>query len=205
MLMKPFKRLVYVAKNETGSISMYVLIFMVFFLPFVIWVGVNLPLKMEGTHEVKQMTSNTADSIISRLDESELTKGKVVIDYAKAKPIAEDMVRSTLKLDENDMPSGEGMLQDQIPIKVSDLSGLESLPKTSEGAYELPSEAGVFIYIVNNPTEKKILIDKLSPIDKTTAIVQANIPFGKVSMINGKTMIHKTGVSEAGLHVDRQS
>ena len=96
--------------NESGSISMYILIFMVFFLPFAVWIGVHLPVKFELSQQLKQIVSNTADSMIVRLDQERLSQGKVEVDFDEAVEIGKEMMRKSLGLDENWRADNEGLL-----------------------------------------------------------------------------------------------
>lgn len=191
-----------VSSNEKGSASMYFIIFMMFFLPFAIWVGVQLPLKYETTYTVKQMVSNTADSIISQLDNDALARGVVSVKANDADEIAREMIHTTLNTDEEGQPSGEGILKDPVPIHSPlSLDDITSLPQNEEtGEYILPQETGVYVYIINNPP-KVIDIEGLLPIDHTSVVVHANIPV----TANGTTVIHRTGVSEAQIHTGRES
>lgn len=189
--------------NEKGSVSIYVLIFMIFFLPFVIWVGVQLPIKIESTYSVKQMVSNTADSIISRVDIEELAAGRIAVNMDEAKDVAKPMIQNTLNLDENNDPSGKGLLKENIPIEI--VEGIWHLPQDENEEYMLPQEVGVYVYIVNNPTGSVMRIANLLPIERTSVIVQANIPIEDGGFMGGRTVIHKTGFSEAQLKAGKPS
>lgn len=195
MKIKWFNRIKKTIRNEKGSISIYVIIFMVFFLPFICWIGVQLPLKYEVQDSVKQITSNTTDSMISRLDSNLLADGLVEVDVNEAMQVADSMIRTSLNLDENGNPKGDGILQEHIdingPYTLEDLDDL----KVEDGAYVLPQDPGVYVYVLNHPSQ--INIKGLLPINQTSVIVQANIPVETKGLLGGRALIHKTGFSEA--------
>lgn len=218
-----------VLKNQNGSITMYTIIFMIFFLPFALWVGVNLPMKYQYTYEIKELVSNTADSMISRLDYDELAKGHVKIDEVEAVELAEDMIRSGFNLDTNDNPSGEGILKETIPIREvitiddSNLSAFAdrdgagvytlSLPSIQNKLHgtkqeeelvnnEIQEKKGVHLYIINEPSTAFKIKGINSPITETTVIVHAVIPVENGGLLGGRTVIHRTGVSEAQINTN---
>mgnify|MGYP001277063028 CR=1 FL=1 len=191
-------------KNQQGTISLYVLILMIVFVPFTIWVGVQLPEKIQATYTIKQMAMNTADSMITRLDQDALSHGRVKVDVSEGTKVAELMIRGTLHLDAEGKPSGKGVLKDTIPIHfsetVADMEKIEN-PDTGEIRYKLPDATGVYVYILNEPSNPVTILTESGPIivDHTTAIVRANIPI-ETGGFASRTMIHKTGVAEAVLN-----
>lgn len=197
------ERCQHILKKETGSASMYMIIFMVFFLPFALWIGVKLPMKIESTYTIKQMVDNAADSAVSRLDEESLTQGEVAIDPTEANEVVNALIRKTLNLDENGNPSGKGILKEQIPFySPLTIQNIQSLPKDSKtGEYILPEDVGVYVYIVNNPTTS-ISVKGILPITKTSVIVRANIPIENGGWLGNRVVVHKTGVSEAELNIN---
>lgn len=199
MFNKFFKRIENVTRNETGSVSVYFIIFMIFFLPFSIWIGVQLPLKYEAGYKVNQMAQNTADSIVSRLDHVELANGRVAIDLVEAEEVSNMIVRTVLNLDEHNNPSGKGLIprDEKIPIELLSWSTLEKDTKSNE--YLLPEEVGVYVYVINNPTET-IKIKNLLPLDKTSVVVHAVIPVEDGGMFGHRNIIKRTGVAEAEIY-----
>lgn len=191
-------------ENQKGSISMFILIIMIVFLPFTIWVGVQLPEKIQATYAIKQMAMNTADSVITRLDQAALSHGNVRVDMTEGMEVADLMIRGTLNLDEEGNPSGKGVLKEQIPIHfadtVTDLEKIEN-PATGEIRYKLPDKTGVYVYILNEPANPVTILTENGPIDieDTTVIVRANIPI-ETGGFASRTMIRKTGVAEASLN-----
>lgn len=191
-------------KNKQGSISMFVLIMMLVLLPWTIWVGVHLPQKVQATYSVKQMAINTANSIITRLDETALSEGHVRVDVAEGVEIAELMVKGTLNLDENYNPSGEGLLQERVPIWYAfSLDDLKTVENADSGDvyYKLPNETGVYVFFINEPTEKLTVLTENGPVEleNTSVIVRANIPI-ETGGLASRTMITKTGIAEATLN-----
>lgn len=188
---------------------------MIFFLPFAIWVGVHLPIKYEATYAIKQMTSNTADSIVSRLDKESLAKGIVWIDTEEAKETAELMVKGTLNLDEDWLASEGGILNHDntdgpFPfhfVEIRDSYTLEEefpVDEREDGEIVLPREKGVYVYVLNGlPYGEVVKFKDLPPIENTSVIVRANIPVSTGSLFGGEegTVITRTGVSEAQLHI----
>ncbi len=205
MLSKIKERINRTIKNENGSVSVYFIIFMIFFLPFAIWIGVQLPVKYELGDEVTQMVQNTADSIISRLDQPALASGTLKIDEQEATTVADSIIKESLNLDDNFDPSGKGVLKEHIPVyiqHIDDLSNLSVDPDT--GAYVLPQDVGVYVYLIDNPSQP-IQIEDVSPIDKTSVVVQANIPVEDGGMFGMRNVIHRTGVSEAHIYTGENS
>lgn len=186
--------------NENGSISIYIIIFMVFFLPFALWVGSQVPLKYEMSETVRQMTYNTADSMISRLDQSSIASGHPEIDVAEAMSVADSMLRKTMNLDIDGNPTGKGMLKEQIsiigPFTESDILALP----VEDGDIVLPTDVGVYVYVLNNPSMLSgITIKGLNPILNNSVIVRANIPLVSGGL-GGRAVVHQTGVSEVSLN-----
>jgi len=198
--------------NESGSISMYILIFMVFFLPFAVWIGVHLPVKFELSQQLKQIVSNTADSMIVRLDQERLSQGKVEVDFDEAVEIGKEMMRKSLGLDENWQADNEGLLiyDKPIPFYAKEITSIYALKEEfgdtmENGEYVIPEDVGVYIYVLNNlPYGQSIKFKGLLAIEDSSAvvIVRANIPVGGGYASPGKatTVIHQTGVSEANIH-----
>ena len=217
-----------ITNNEEGSIMTYVIIFMVFFLPFAVWVGVQLPIKYQYTYEIKQTTNNMADSMISRLDETELAKGKVVVKEEEALEVATSMMRAAYNLDENLEPINDGVIKEKLNLHFHWLDGLEEIGSVfdeEEGElvlpdYKLPDECenpeyrngqperceikphetdGVHVFVLNGIAEgTQIHFQNIElPIQNTSVIVHANIPVETDGLLGGRTVITRTGISEA--------
>lgn len=191
-------------REEKGSISMFVMVLMIVLLPFGLWVGVQLPEKIQATYAVKQMAMNTADSIITRLDESALSQGHVRVDIDEAREIADLIIRETLNLDSEGNPSGKGVLKEPIQIHFLDGNDLIPVDESYNGqpTYTLPRDPGVYVYILNEPTPRYVYTEWRSDpvwIENTSVIVRANIPIQTFTEAS-RTMISKTGVSEATIN-----
>lgn len=219
MFGKVRRRINQIVNNQKGSTSIYFIIFMIFFLPFAIWVGVHLPVKYEATYTVKQMTSNTADSIVSRLDKEALSRGVVWIDPVEAEDVARRMIQTTLNLDDDWFSSEEGILNhdnDDGPfpfhfVEIRDSYSLQNefpIDERVDGEIILPEEKGVYVYVLNGlPYGEEVKFKGLLPIDKTSVIVRANIPVSTGSLfgVEEGTVISKTGVSEAQIYIGEES
>lgn len=189
-------------KSEHGSISLFVLIMMIVLLPYTFWVGVHLPQKIQATYAIKQMAMNTADSIITRLDESALSDGRVRVDVEQGMEIADLMIRGTLNLDENYNPSGEGLLKERVPVwYATSLDRLDTVEDDGRVYYKLPEETGVYVYFLNEPERTFTILTENGPIEiaNTSVVVRANVPI-ETGGLASRTMITKTGVSEVTLN-----
>lgn len=216
MIKKIKKRIKQSVENNKGSAMMYFIIFMIFFLPFAIWVGIHLPIKYESTYTIKQMVSNTADSIVSRLHEEEIAEGKVWINPNLAKEVAVSMVKETLNVeyveaDKHFIVSDQSVIgSKQIPFHFTEFKDLIdinndiTLEKDGNGTFILPDSKGIYVYILNGlPYGEEVKFKDLTPIENTSVIVRANIPVSTGSLFGGEegTVIKKTGYSEAFFHV----
>ena len=125
------------------------------------------------------------------------------------------MVRGTLNLDKDWLASEDGILNHdntdgQFPfyfVEIKDSYGLQEEPtlsKKHEGEIILPREKGVYVYVLNGlPYSEVVKFEDLPPIENTSVIVRANIPISTGSLFGGEegTVITRTGVSEAQLHI----
>lgn len=189
-------------QNEKGNIMLYFIIMAMILTPFAIWIGVQLPLQVEGSKNIKHIVYNTADSMISRVDKELLQTGILEVDVEEASEVGKKILLSSFNLDEKGNPSGNGLIKQHIPIytltSMVDEEG-KPLEKNAKGQYILPKKVGIYLYILNSPKEP-IYIKGLLSVNKTSVLVHANIPLEVKGVFASKNIIHHTGFSEGEIH-----
>jgi|SRR5690625_2469059 len=201
MLSKIKEKFLSKLKNEQGSIMLYTIIFMIFFLPFSIWVGVQIPIRYQQTYEIRQNTHNTADSMISRIDQTALSSGLIRVDPIEAYEVGDSMTKVAYKLDDDYQPSGGGVLREEIPFYFHNLNGLYEIDSAfveEDGAYTMPKEPGVHAFVLNGiPEGAKIHFKGVkTPVEKTSVIVHSAIPIEDGGVFGSRIIIQRTGISE---------
>lgn len=177
-------------KETNGSISVYVIIILVFLMPFAIWVGIELPKTHEINQRVKDAVDSASASAVTAIDSSSINGDSTVIplDREGAKGIAVQIFAS------------------KMGLKVQgDASNIEVVPKEGsiieDAVLEvdvLDEESGVTgdtsrpFYVQTQNGKRKI--------ENSTVIVTATVTYQKIGFMGRDITVTHVGMSQAKMN-----
>lgn len=88
-------------KNKKGYISLYTILWLSVFVPFLIFIFVQFTLMVKQIVTYKNICDNAASSAVTYLDEDLIPDGIIKIRENDAKKAAKDIIISSLNLNEN--------------------------------------------------------------------------------------------------------
>lgn len=156
-------------KNTKGAVSIFVVIFLAFLLPFAIWVGIELPKMHEMNQRVKDAVDSAAASAVTSAETVDQENMMVRINHHNAEVSARQVF--ALKLGLKFKSSGE--------IYASPDSFVE---------YIEPDMPYVQVYDSQNPNPK---------FKNSTVVVKATVTFKNVGILGRDLTVTQTGISEA--------
>ena len=164
---KPFQR----NKRKKGYISIMTIVFLAFFIPFTIFIGIQLP-KMYGENSaLKDTVDNISGSVITRIDDNRLTKGNIQINEAEAVATAQEMFKSEMNLNDDFTPKN---------------------PDAYVGNPKLD------VVVINDPLKTPVYKTEKETIEITnpTVIVTATVTYKKIGIMGRDITMQKTGMSQ---------
>lgn len=157
--------------GKKGYISIMTLVFLGFFIPFTIFVGIQLP-KMYGENSaLKDTVDNISGSVITQLDDNRLTKGNIQINEVEAVATAKEMFKSEMNLNDDFTPKN---------------------PDSYVGNPKLD------VVVINDPDKTPVYKTAKETIDikNPTVIVTATVTYKKIGIMGRDITMQKTGVSQ---------
>lgn len=156
-------------KSAKGSVSIFVIIVMIFLLPFAIWVGIELPKMHELNQRVKDAVDSAAASAVTSANGVDQDSGLVTIDHTKA----EDSARQVFALKMGLSFDASGGLY------AKDESHIEYVER------DMPY---IDVFDSKNPNPQY---------KNSTVIVTATVTFKNSSIFGRDITVTQTGMSEA--------
>lgn len=158
--------------NKKGFVAIYAIIMLSIFIPFALFVTIDMPYMMTMNRKIKNTLDNASATAITCINEEMASKGIIHINESKAEEIAKKVIQESFGLND-DLSINEYSLISGTPnitIKVINNPELESTYKTSNGTFYI-SNPSVILY-AEIPIQPKFMIFT-KPNIKYTAISQA--------------------------------
>jgi hypothetical protein len=178
-------------KETKGAISLFVIVLMVFLLPFAIWVGIELPKNHELNQRVKDAVDSASSSGVTAIDNDGINPDTNVIplDDKQARAIAIQIFASKM--------------------------GLKVIGDYSNATLEAPEgsfikEATVKVDVLDVEPEDGVTTDRANPlkfntangyykIENSSVIVTATVTYEKVGFLGNDITVKHVGINQAKL------
>lgn len=180
-------------KEKNGSISVFVIIILVFLLPFAIWVGIELPKTHELNQRVKDAVDSASASAVTSIDSASINGDTKVIPLNEmgATGIAVQIFASKMGLDVKgdasniELTPPEGSIIQNAVVQVAVLD-------EEDGVTGDPSKP--FYYQTKNGRKK---------IENSTVIVTATVTYEKIGFLGRDITVTHVGMSQAKMNPNR--
>lgn len=174
-------------QETTGAISLYVIMMMVFLLPFAIWVGIELPKSHELNQRVKDAVNSASQSGVTAIANDEIMPDTKVIplDDKQAKAIATQIFASKMGLgvkgdySNPELVPPEGSHIDSAVIKVEVFDNESGVTA---------DKSNILFHQTANGNRK---------IEYSTVIVTATVTYGKIGFLGKDITVEHVGINQA--------
>lgn len=187
--------------NETnGAISIYVIIMMVFLLPFALWVGIELPKSHEYNQRVKDAVDSASASGVTLIDTPAIDSDTIVVPLIdkQAKALAIQIFALKMGLETKgdysnvELVPPEGSLIKEATIKVevpdADVSDGE------EDDFIVTKDKSKTLYVQTANGKKKV--------ENSSVIVTATVTYKKAGFLGNDITVTHVGINQARLKND---
>ena len=176
-------------KNRNGSSSIFVIMILVFLLPFAVWVGIELPKSHEANQRVKDAVDSAASSAVTIVDNSRFEDGYVKYNDSELFNLASNIVAEKIGAELVDgvwqPKEGSAIKKDSIDIKVRAYDHEEVNEST-------PLSINAVIPNSNGSYWTKT-------IKKPTVIVETKVTYKKIGLWGEDVTIYQTGMSQVNM------
>lgn len=172
-------------KDKTGAVSIYVIIIMTVLLPFVIWVGIELPKMHENNQLVKDAVDSSSASTITLIDDSGFSGGKVYLKKGEIITASKEIFGSKMGLKYNEysneyiIDSKSGISKNPAPNVI--VTVIDETELAEKGEYTVHGNISNWSKTITNPT----------------VIIEAEVTFKKIGVFGKNVTINQVGMSQA--------
>jgi predicted nucleic acid-binding protein len=179
-------------KETQGAISLFVIVLMVFLLPFAIWVGIELPKNHELNQRVKDAVDSASSSGVTAIDNDGINPDTNVIplDDKQARAIAIQIFASKMGLkvigdySNATLEAPEGSFIKEATVKVDVLDVEDGVTKV---------KANTLYFQTANGNKR---------VENSSVIVTATVTYEKVGFLGKDITVTHVGINQAKLKND---
>jgi predicted nucleic acid-binding protein len=179
-------------KETKGAISLFVIVLMVFLLPFAIWVGIELPKNHELNQRVKDAVDSASSSGVTAIDNDGINPDTNVIplDDKQARAIAIQIFASKMGLkvigdySNATLEAPEGSFIKEATVKVDVLDVEDGVTKV---------KANTLYFQTANGNKR---------VENSSVIVTATVTYEKVGFLGKDITVTHVGINQAKLKND---
>ena len=183
------KKIKHKLKSQSGAISIFAVLMMVFLLPFAIWIGIELPKMHEANQRVKDAVDSAASSAVTIVDNSRFDEGFVQYNDSEINQVASQMVADklgvVLEKGKWQPKLGSSIKKDSVEIRVRSYDHgevSESMPLSVTGS--IPNKDAMYW---------------TKTIEKPTVIVEAKVTYKKIGWWGNDLTVYHTGMSQVNM------
>lgn len=176
-------------KEKDGAISLYVIIMLVFLLPFAIWVGIQVPQSHELNQRVKDAVDSASQSGVTAIASEDIKPDTEVIPLndAQAKAIAQQIFASKMGLEIKSgklvPPTGSIVKSAVIDVAVFDNANGVTTDKTKT------------LYVNTANGKRKV--------EHSSVIVTATVTYKNVGFFGTDTTVTHVGINQALMNLEK--
>jgi predicted nucleic acid-binding protein len=179
-------------KETQGAISLFVIVLMVFLLPFAIWVGIELPKNHELNQRVKDAVDSASSSGVTAIDNDGINPDTNVVplDDKQARAIAIQIFASKMGLkvigdySNATLEAPEGSFIKEATVKVDVLDVEDGVTKV---------KANTLYFQTANGNKR---------VENSSVIVTATVTYEKVGFLGKDITVTHVGINQAKLKND---
>lgn len=134
-------------KNTKGFTTLYVILFLAFFIPIMFFFTIDLPQAMSMNRKAKATLDNATSTAILQIDEVKASQGILSINSQEAKNIANKVISETFLLNDDLSIKDGSLLVDKPIITITVINDAKATPtySTPNGTFKIENPS-VVIY-----------------------------------------------------------